>query len=153
MNRGAQKQVMTPGKNEKGYLTGTLDARDGTVLWVGSDRKNSELFVAMLKRLEQHYTLASKIHVILDNYGIHKSAEVEEALRSMPRIRLLFLPPYCPDENRIERLWQDLHANVTRNPKHKTLRSLCAAVADYLDRVTPWTRRNNVVRPPMKMAA
>ena len=28
---------------------------------------------------------------------------------------LHFLPPYCPDHNRIERLWKDLHDNVTRN--------------------------------------
>lgn len=153
MNKGEQKQVMTPGKNEKGYLAGTLDARDGTVLWVGSDRKNSDLFIAMLRKLEEHYTSASRIHVILDNYGIHKSADVQDVLMSMPRIRLLFLPPYCPDENRIERLWQDLHANVTRNHRQTTLRGLCGAVADYLDRVTPWARRDNAVRPPMKMAA
>lgn len=31
------------------------------------------------------------------------------------KIRLHFLPPYCPEENRIERPWLDLHANVTRN--------------------------------------
>jgi transposase len=30
---------------------------------------------------------------------------------------LHFLPPYCPDDNRIERLWKDLHDNVTRNHK------------------------------------
>ena len=31
------------------------------------------------------------------------------------RIRLHFLPPYCPDENRIELLWLQLHSNVARN--------------------------------------
>ncbi|MFP2924295.1 hypothetical protein ACLESO_03555 [Pyxidicoccus sp. 3LG] len=34
---------------------------------------------------------------------------------------LHFLPPYCPEGNRIERLWLDLHANVTRNHRCRTL--------------------------------
>lgn len=34
---------------------------------------------------------------------------------------LPFLPPYCPDHNKIERVWQDLHANVTRNHNCPTI--------------------------------
>ena len=49
------------------------------------------------------------------------------------KFRLHFLPPYCPDENRIERLWEDLHANVTRNHRHHSMRSLLAAVLRWLE--------------------
>ena len=118
MNHGTQKRVMTPGQNQKAYIAGTLDAKDGTLLWVGGGKKDSGLFIMMLEKLEQHYTGAKRIHVILDNYGIHKSQEVARALQRLCRIRLHFLPPYCPDHNKIERVWLDLHANVTRNHKH-----------------------------------
>jgi transposase len=153
MNAGTQKLVMTPGKNQKAYLAGTLDARDGTVLWVGGAAKDASLFVAMLEKLDRHYTKARRIHVILDNYGIHSSRVALAALRELSRVRLHFLPPYCPDENRIERLWQDLHANVTRNHKHPTLDALCKEVAAYLDYVTPWNPAANAARPPMRRAA
>lgn len=138
MSHGQQKEVMTPGQNAKAYVAGTLDARDGTVLWVGEGYKNSTLFVKMLEKLEQHYRKAKKIHVILDNYGIHKSQEVRQARFRLPRIRLHFLPPYCPDHNKIERLWEDLHANVTRNHRHTNLFDLCDAVARFLNEITPW---------------
>jgi transposase len=153
MNCGAQKFVMTPGQNQKAYLAGTLDARDGTLVWVGGTKKNSGLFIAMLQKLEQHYSAANRIHVILDNYGIHKSREVASALEGLPRIRLHFLPPYCPDENKIERVWLDLHANVTRNHKHSELRPLCADVATYLNYISPWTRATNDARPPLRVRA
>lgn len=81
---------------------------------------------------------AKKIHVILDNYGIHKSYEAREALLRLPRIQLHFLPPYCPDHNRIERMWEDLHANVTRNHRHTNLFDLCAAVVRFLNEISPW---------------
>jgi transposase len=138
MSHGQQKVVMTPGKNDKAYLAGTLDARDGTVVWVGDSTKTSSLFVQMLQKLNQHYRRAKKIHVILDNYGIHKSHEVQKARLSLPRIELHFLPPYCPDHNKIERLWQDLHANVTRNHRHSNLFDLCKAVARFLNEISPW---------------
>lgn len=152
MNQGVQKTVMTPGKNEKAYLAGTLDARDGTLLWVGGTAKNGGLFVKMLEKLDSHYASAKRIHVILDNYGIHKSGEVDQALERLPRIRLHFLPPYCPDYNRIERVWLDLHANVTRNHKHSELIPLCQDVAAYLNYTSPWTSDANHERPPLRVA-
>jgi transposase len=45
---------------------------------------------------------------------------------------LHFLPPYCPDHNRIERVWLDLHANVTRNHRCKTLPALLANVRAFV---------------------
>lgn len=138
MNYGQQKIVMTPGKNEKAYVAGTLDARDRTVLWVGDSVKNSGLFVTMLEKLDGHYKKAEKIHVILDNYGIHKSQQTRQALLRFPRIVLHFLPPYCPDDNKIERMWQELHANVTRNHQYTNLIDLCKAVARFLDEISPW---------------
>ena len=47
-------------------------------------------------------------------------------------MRLHFLPPYCPDENRIERIWLDLHANVTRNHQCQTMDELMKEVRHWL---------------------
>jgi len=62
--------------------------------------------------LHDRYPWANRIHVILDNYGIHSTKEVEKTsgTKAGRRFKLHFLPPYCPDDNRIERVWEDLHA-------------------------------------------
>lgn len=133
MNRGKQKQVLTPGQNEKCYLAGALDTRDGHLTWVGSDKKNSGLFIDLLRALDRHYPRAQRIHVILDNYKIHKSKQTDAALELFAgRIQLHFLPPYCPDHNRIERVWEDLHDNVTRNHNCHSLLDLIQEVVQYL---------------------
>lgn len=150
MNYGQQKLVMTPGKNEKAYVAGTLDVRTRNVLWVGGIDKNSTLFIEMLRKLDAHHPSAKWIYVVLDNFGIHKSRATKAVLRELPRIRLIFLPPYSPDDNIIERLWLDLHANVTRNHQHTELPSLCDDVASYLDAVSPWAPRE---RPLLLEAA
>ena len=45
------------------------------------------------------------------------------------RIVLHLLPPYSPEHNPIERLWKEVHANVTRNHRCRTIEVL--ANVDY----------------------
>jgi transposase len=133
MGYGQQKEVKTPGQNVKRYLAGALDARTGQVHWVEGTRKTSALFIALLSQLLQTYAQAPVIHVILDNYRIHDSKIVQAALSGWgARIRLHFLPPYCPNDNKIERVWQDLHANVTRNHTCANITALMGEVRYYL---------------------
>ena len=95
MLRGQQKEVLTPGKNPKRYVAGTLDAHSGRSIWVEGERKTSALFIALLQQLVQTYRLAPVIHLILDNCRIHDSKLVAAALLGFGgRIRLHFLPPY-----------------------------------------------------------
>jgi transposase len=133
MNRGQQKEVVTPGRNEKRYLAGALNARTGEVTVVEGTRKTSALFVALLKALREDYPPARRIHVILDNFRIHTSQISRAALVGLEgRIVLHFLPPYCPNENKIERLWLDLHSEVTRNHRSSTMDELMRNVRHFI---------------------
>jgi transposase len=134
MVKGQQKQVVTPGKNEKRYLAGAQNVRTGELIWVEGERKTSLLFIRLLWELVMHYREAKVIHVILDNYSIHSTKQVEVSLKTPlgRRLKLHFLPPYCPDDNKIERTWQDLHANVTRNHTRPTMKELMNDVRYYL---------------------
>jgi transposase len=133
MVRGQQKEVVTPGQNVKRYLAGALDVRTGMVLWVEGERKTSALFVELLTKLARSYPQARVIHVILDNYRIHDSRITRMAIAGLNgQVRLHFLPPYCPNHNRIERYWEDLHANVTRNHTCPNMDALLIEVREYL---------------------
>ena len=151
MLRGHQRRIVTPGKNQKFYLAGALDVRTGRLHTTGADRKNAALFCQLLWLLASRYRRARRIHLILDNYGIHKARLTRKTLASFGgRIVLHFLPPYCPDSNRIERVWQDLHANVTRNHRRLTLSRLLDDARRFLDGYR-WKRA--VAKPAVKRAA
>jgi transposase len=135
MLRGTQKTVLTPGKNEKRYLAGALNARSGRLTYVEADRKDSDLFIRQLWQLvKRDYPQARRIHIILDNYKIHSSQRTKLALGALgDRVQLHFLPPYCPDHNRIERTWKDLHDNVTRNHTCRNMKELMREVRAYME--------------------
>jgi transposase len=140
MPQGTQVEVMTPGTNEKHYLAGALDVATGTLHHCVGPRKTNRLFRDLLQTLEAAYPAAQyqRLYVVVDNYKIHKAKAVEEWLAKHPRIRLLFLPTYCPRANPIERAFGDVHDLCTRNHMRKRLRDLVADVVEHLDVNGPW---------------
>ena len=136
---GQQKWVLTPGQNVKRFVAGALNHRTGHLVWVEGDQKRSWLFLSLLRGLLRCYRRARVLHLVLDNYIIHSSKIVQAALTEWgERLRLHFLPPYCPEENRIERLWLQLHANVTRNHQCRTISQLLSKVRRFLRNATPF---------------
>ena len=139
---GTQRLVLTPGNNVKRYLAGAYEPLNDRLVYVEGDRKASWIFLNLLRSLLDTYDRAERIHVILDNFIIHKSGVTQAWLAEFgERLQLHFLPPYCPSENRIERLWLDLHANVTRNHRQKTIGALLERVHGYLARRFDTRRR------------
>lgn len=139
MRRGRQFVVLTPGKNEKRYVAGALNARTGRVIHTFSRSKNSGLFIHLLELLRASYRRAKKLHLILDNCIIHKSRQTQTWLRRFgSRLILHFLPPYSPEHNVIERLWKQMHDHVTRNHRHPTMKDLICAIEQFLRGVQPF---------------
>lgn len=148
MNRGKQKEVLTPGQNVKSYLGGAMEVGSGRITWVKANRKNSLLFIALLNELVKRHPQVRRIHVVLDNFKIHDSQASRTAVKQWDgKVVLHFLPPYCPNDNRIERTWLDLHANVTRNHCCRTMDELINEVIRYL------RNRNRRVEAAIRAAA
>ncbi len=134
MRRGEQLVVLTPGKNVKRYVAGALNARTGKVVHIVRERKNSNLFVALVEDLCRRYRRARRIHLVLDNFIIHKSKRTLRYLAALGgRVVLHFLPPYSPQSNVIERLWKQLHDHVTRNHTHRSIEPLMEAVDEFIE--------------------
>jgi len=56
---GQQKLILTPGQNRKRYLAGARAVRGNDLVFVSSDRKNSDLFLALLEKLRKHHPTGS----------------------------------------------------------------------------------------------
>lgn len=131
---GVRKDVVTPGQNRKHYLAGAYYPPTDTLVVVDGERKRSALFIALLEELARRFAARGTVHLVVDNYIIHKSKITQRALAKLDgKVVLHFLPPYCPDDNPIERVWWDLHAHVTRNHRHPDMAALLDAVLTYVN--------------------
>jgi hypothetical protein len=78
------------------------------------------------------------IHVFLDNARYHHAKLVQEWLsRPGCRIKLHFIPSYCPHLNPIERLWGLMHRNVTHNKTYATCAQFADATLGFLREKAP----------------
>jgi putative transposase len=140
MLKGTQREVMTPGTNQKHYLAGALNFVTGKVLVVVGERKNRWLFIDLLRLIDRAGSASkfTKVYVVVDNYGIHKAKAVAAWLAAHPRFELVWLPGYCPRANPIERVFGDVHDKCTRNHKRRQLADLVADVKAHLRWNGPW---------------
>lgn len=84
----------------------------------------------MLKKLDRIYPEGKELVLIVDNAPAHTANKVKDFLREVGRITLVFLPPYCPHENPIERLWKWVREKVTHNYPFPTMDEMIKAVRD-----------------------
>lgn len=132
--RGMRKDLVTPGQNAKWYLAGALDPKTRDLTIMTGTRKASELFICLVQDLVERYRDRGVIHIVVDNYVIHHSKKTQRTVAAFGgKVVLHYLPPYSPDGNPIERVWLDLHDNVTRNHRQPDIESLVDSALHYLD--------------------
>ena len=89
--------------------------------------------IRLLESIEAFYPMLALIHVFLDNARYHHARLVQEWLAQPGRrIKLHFIPAYCPHLNPIERLWGMMHKHITHNKTYATCAQFADATLDFL---------------------
>jgi transposase len=73
--------------------------------------------------------------VIMDNLSSHKVEGVRERIEGC-QAELLYLPPYSPDLNPIEKAWSKLK-EILRQAKARSVEALDQAIAQALPQISP----------------
>ena len=74
------------------------------------------------------------VHLVLDNYGTHKTAEVKAWLAKHPRFKLHFTPTSASWLNLVERFFAEITTKRIRRGTFTSVAELEDAIHDYLDR-------------------
>ena len=123
-------------------IHGALDLVTGRTRMIEVETVDAASTIRLLKSIEAFYPMLALIHVFLDNARYHHAKLVRDWLsRPECRIRLHFIPPYCPHLNPIERLWGVMHRHVTHNKCYATCAQFADATLDFLRVEVPrnWT--------------
>lgn len=94
---------------------------------------NSDTIVDLLIKLKQEYP-DIPLTLIMDNARYQRCNKVTEQA-DMLGINILFLPPYSPNLNLIERLWKFTKKKCLYNRYHTTFCHFKETIDDYLDKV------------------
>jgi len=108
-------------------LSGVLDAETHEVIVKEHQRLNAETTIEFFKLIERRNPASNTIYIVLDNAGYYKGKKIREYLKTS-KIRILFLPPYAPNLNLIERVWKFFKKQILYNkyyPTYQQFRHAC----------------------------
>ena len=119
-------------------IHGAIDLETGQTRMIEALTIDAASTIRLLQTIEAFYPMLALIHVFLDNARYHHARLVQEWLAQPGRrIKLHFIPTYCPHLNPIERLWGVMHRNVTHNKCYATCAQFADATLGFLREKVP----------------
>lgn len=121
-----------PSGRRRFNVLGALDAVTHELTTVCNETTiNAEAIKELLRKLSDRY-VGLPMTLVLDNARYQRCAAVRELAASL-RIELLFLPPYSPNLNLIERLWKFVKKDCLSCRHHEDFARFKAAITDCLE--------------------
>lgn len=112
---GCPPQVPVTGERKSVKILGAVELWHARFHYQQDTVFNASTYLAFLHRLAPHYRRRGAI-LIQDNASYHKDAEVWKWFKSNRHwLEVHQLPPYSPEFNPTERLWQYTRKNGTHN--------------------------------------
>lgn len=155
IHKGTRPVVERQTKYDWDYLYGSLEVTGGQAHFLHLPTVNVDCDAQYLEHLTQ--TDPAAVHVVIrDQAGFHLR---DGDARLPSRVRIVSLPPYCPELNPCEQLW-DLLKDETANRVHRTIEALRDALLPALKRFwddagkvisligRPWLRTQANASPP-----
>ncbi|HUY98188.1 MAG TPA: IS630 family transposase [Verrucomicrobiae bacterium] len=113
-------------------LFAALDVATGTVIGELHRRHRTIEFQRFLARIDTEVPAELDVHVVLDNYGTHKTPTIQRWLLRHPRVTLHFTPTHSSWINQVERWFGLLTERQIRRGTHRSTQALEDAIRLYL---------------------
>ena len=114
-------------------VDGWLDLATGKVIGELHRRHRSSEFLKFLRTIEQSVPPQLDIHLVMDNYGTHKSPTVKAWFARHPRYHLHFTPTSGSWLNLVERWFAILSQRQIKRGSHRSTLELEKAIRNFLD--------------------
>jgi transposase len=127
-------------------LFAALELKTSRVIGQLHRRHRSQEFRRFLDTIDANVPAEVDVHIVLDNYGTHKSAIIRKWFAKRPRFHVHFTPTYGSWLNLVERWFAEITNKRIRRGIFRSVKELEAAIREYINihneapRPFVWTR-------------
>jgi len=116
-------------------LFAALNVATGEIIGKCHDRHRQQEFVRFLDLIDRNLPKqpGTTIHLIMDNYGTHKTPKVKRWLQRHPDYHLHFIPTSSSWLNQVERFFAEITEKRIRRGAFRSVKALEQAIMEYLD--------------------
>jgi transposase len=113
-------------------LFAAYDIATGAVIGETHRRHRSAEFLKFLRTVEANVPPLLDVHLVMDNYGTHKTTSIKAWLTRHPRFHVHFTPTSASWLNQVERWFATLTQRCIRRGTHRSTRELEQAISQYV---------------------
>jgi transposase len=114
-------------------LFAALELKTNQVIAQLKRRHRSLEFRQFLDVIEEQVPAGLEVHIIMDNYGTHKTALIRKWFAQRPRFHVHYTPTYGSWINLVERWFAELTNKRIRRGVFRSVKELEAAIREYID--------------------
>ena len=134
IKKGQDKVVKSNSGRQRININGALNGDTLEVIIRTDDTINTQSTLKLFETLEQKHPNAKAIYITLDNAKYYKNGLVYEYLKTS-KIKLLFMPPYSPNLNLIERLWKFMRKTILYNKYYEKFADFKVEVMRFFENI------------------
>jgi len=131
--KGLRIELKTNSGRNRFNILGAYSPDDRSLVRIeGTGKCNAKMVSKLMIKLRRVNPQAGQLILVLDNAPYQHAKLVKRAARRLG-ITLLYLPPYSPNLNLIERLWKFTKGKILKNKYYATFKEFQQALQDFLN--------------------
>lgn len=130
IKRGQAHEIRSNTGRQRLNINGVIDCSDLSAIVRYDDTINAQSTIKLFQQIEAQNPEAGRIQIICDNARYYRSQFVQDYLEHS-KIELVFLPPYAPNLNLIERFWKFFKKTVLYGHYYETFVQFKAACDQF----------------------
>ncbi len=132
--KGEDKEIKSNTGRKRVNINGVLNPETKEIIVIDAATINAQSTIELYKKIEEMNKDKDKIYIIIDNATYYKNAALKEYLKNS-KIEQIFLPPYSPNLNLIERLWKFMKKEVINNEYYEKYSVFKQKILEFFENI------------------
>ncbi len=132
IKKGETKEIKSNSGRSRVNIQGAYNPHNQEIIIHDDKNLNAQNTIDFFKKIEEKYLDKKTIYLILDNAAYYKNKDVTKFLETS-RIEALYLPPYSPNLNLIERLWKLMRKKVINNKYYEKFAVFKKSIFEFFE--------------------
>lgn len=130
IKKGEDFAVKTNSGRQRVNINGAIELGSLDVIARTCDTVNQSSIGDLLRAIRRKNPGENHLYLVLDNAPYNRSGSVRKLAKKLG-IKILYLPPYSPNLNPIERLWKFMKKKIMANEHYETIAEFRLALSEF----------------------
>jgi len=130
IKKGEEVTVKTNSGRQRVNINGAIEITNQDVIARTCSTVNQQSMCDLLRAIRRKNLEEKHLYLVLDNAPYNRSKSVRDLAKKL-EIKILYLPPYSPNLNPIERLWKFMKKKMLANQHYETIEQFRKSISEF----------------------